>query len=451
MTTRLVWVGLWQIVLLSGLWAQSDNPDAPTVLTIDEAVEYAWGHTTAIKNAGINIADAEQQIIERRATGLPSLSGSASYNRYLEIPVQVLPDQFVQLIQALNPGEEVSPEASFLLKNNFTAGLTLDAMIFDGSYFTALKAAKVYRQYVQEEMLVEKREVRNQVIDAYLPVLLVDENLEILDRNIENLEKLLFETSELYEAGFAEQLDIDRLELSQSNLEIERENLVQQRTSAMNVLKFVINFPMDQELVLTEDLEAYAETVSGEALSGPINVEKRPEIGLANAGIELQELNVEVNKQAFLPTLRGSLVYQQQYQGDNFSDGFWAPTSFVGLNLNVPIFDGFGKKATVERARLEREKVVNQRQDLRRSIRMEVHNARIQYLNARRSLDGQSENLNLARRIYETTQIKYREGVGSSLEVNQAEQSLYQTQSNYLQSLYNLVTARFALNRALGN
>jgi outer membrane protein len=451
MTKRLVWIVLLQTAVLAGLWSQSENPDAPAVLTIDEAVEYAWGHTTAIKNAGINIADAEQQIIERRATGLPSLSGSASYNRYLEIPVQVLPEQFVQLIQALNPGEEVSPEASFLLKNNFTAGLSLDAMIFDGSYFTALKAAKVYRQYVQEEMLVEKREVRNQVTDAYLPVLLVDENLEILDRNIENLEKLLFETRELYEAGFAEQLDIDRLELSLSNLEIERENLEQQRTSAMNVLKFVLNFPMDRELVLTEDLENYAETVSGDALSGPVNLDRRPEIGLANAGIELQDLNVEVNKQAFLPTLRGTVVYQQQYQGDNFSDGFWAPTSFVGLNLNVPIFDGFGKKATVERARLEREKVINQRQDLQRSIRMEVHNARIEYLNARRSLDGQSKNLDLARRIYETTQIKYREGVGSSLEVNQAEQSLYQTQSNYLQSLYNLVTARFALNRALGN
>jgi outer membrane protein TolC len=208
---------------------------------------------------------------------------------------------------------------------------------------------------------------------------------------------------------------------------------------------------MDRELVLTEDLENYAETVSGDALSGPVNLDRRPEIGLANAGIELQDLNVEVNKQAFLPTLRGSVVYQQQYQGDNFSDGFWAPTSFVGLNLNVPIFDGFGKKATVQRARLEREKVINQRQDLQRSIRMEVHNARIEYLNARRTLDGQSKNLDLARRIYETTQIKYREGVGSSLEVNQAEQSLYQTQSNYLQSLYNLVTARFALNRALGN
>lgn len=451
MTKRFVWVALLQTAVLTGLWSQSNNPDAPAVLTIDEAVAYAWGHTTAIKNAGLNIADAEQQIIERRATGLPSLSGSASYNRYLEIPVQVLPEQFVQLIQAVNPGEEVSPEASFLLKNNFTAGLSLDAMIFDGSYFAALKAAKVYRQYVQEEMLVEKRAVRNQVIDAYLPVLLVDENLEILDRNIENLEKLLFETRELYEAGFAEQLDIDRLELSLSNLEIEQENLEQQRTSAMNVLKFVLNFPMERELVLTEDLEKYAETVSGDALSGPINLEKRPEISLVNAGIELQDLNVEVNRQAFLPTLRGTVVYQQQYQGDNFSDGFWAPTSFVGLNLNVPIFDGFGKKATVERARLEREKVINQRQDLQQSIRMEVHNARIEYLNARRSLEGQSKNLGLARKIYETTQIKYREGVGSSLEINQAEQGLYQTQSNYLQSLYNLVTARFALNRALGN
>lgn len=437
--------------MASILHAQDTDPETAMALTIDQAVDYAWANTTSIKNASINIADAEQQIVERRATGLPSLSGSANYNRYLEIPVQVLPEQFVQLIQALNPGEEVSNEGTFLLQNNFTAGLNLDALIFDGSYFTALKAAKHYRSYVQEEFLVEKQNVRYQVVDAYLPVLLMDKNLEILNLNLGNMDKLLFETQEMYKAGFAEQLDVDRLELSKANLEIEKENLENQRESALNVLKLVLNYPLDKDLILTEDLENLHTSLSGEAVTGPINIGNRRELTLVESGLELQNLNVEVNQKAFWPTLRGSAVYQQTYQGDSFSDGFWAPTTFVGLNLNVPIFDGLGKKANVERARLEREKVINQKMDLERSIRMEVHNARIAYLNARRSLENQEKNLDLAQRIYQTTQIKYREGVGSSLEINQAEQSLYQTQSNYLQSLYDLVTARFQLMKAMGN
>ena len=99
---------------------------------------------------------------------------------------------------------------------------------------------------------------------------------------------------------------------------------------------------------------------------------------------------------------------------------------------------------------MEREKVLNQQNDLIRNIEREVENARINYLNARRSLEGQKENLELAERIYNTTQIKYREGVGSSLEVNQAEQSLYDTQRNYIQTLFDLVTARYELREALG-
>lgn len=449
MSIHVKW-SLWGLFLLSCLVPGLAQDTEVMQLSLDEAVEYAWSNTTAIKNAGVNIADAEQQIVERRATGLPSISASANYNRYLQIPVQVLPEQFVQLIQALNPGEEVSPEAQFLLPNNFTAGVSMDAMIFDGTYFTGLRAAKAYRRYVQEEMKVERHNVRNQVIDVYLPVLLIDRNLEMLDKNLQNLNDLIFETEQSYEAGFVEQLDVDRLKLSRSNLEIERENLRKQREAAMNTLKFVLNYPVDRELVLASDLDDLEAQVTGEALTGPVNVQARPEFGLTEAGIELQNLNVEVQRKAFLPTLRATAVYNQQYQGESFSDGFWAPQTFVGLNLNVPIFNGLGNKARVQRAQLEREKVLNQQNDLIRNIEREVENARINYLNARRSLEGQKENLELAERIYNTTQIKYREGVGSSLEVNQAEQSLYDTQRNYIQTLFDLVTARYELREALG-
>lgn len=434
--------------LLGGIPGHSQQET--TQMTLEEAINYAWNNTTVIKNAGINIADAEQQIVEQRATGLPSVSASANLQRYLEIPVQVLPDQFVQLIEALNPGEEVSPEAAFLLRNNFTAGVNLETMIFDATFFTGLRAARAYRRYVQEEMAVERRKVRNQVTDAYLPLLLIDRSLELLNKNIANLEKLLFETQESYEAGFAEQLDVDRLRLSLANLQNDRTNLEEDRKAALNTLKFVLNYPMDQPLEITENLVDLERMVAGDALTGPVNPQQRPEVSLSEAGIELQELNVEVSKKAFLPSLRATATYQQIYQGDNFSDGFWAPNSVVGINLNVPIFSGLGNKAAVERAQLEKEKVLNQQTDLLRSIRMEVENARIQYLNARRSLDNQKDNLDLAERIYNTTQIKYREGVGSSLEVNQAEQSLYDTQRSYIQALFDLVTARFDLLEALG-
>ena len=131
--------------------------------------------------------------------------------------------------------------------------------------------------------------------------------------------------------------------------------------------------------------------------------------------------------------------------------GFWAPTAFVGLRMSIPIFDGMYKSALVQRSRLDLEKAQNQQNDLARAIDLEVKNARNTYITARSSAENQQNNLDLAERIYDTTQIKYREGVGSSVELTQAEQGLYDAQSNYINALYNLLVAKLDYETALGN
>lgn len=419
-------------------------------LSLDDAVNYAWQNSNEMKNAQINIIDAEERIIENRAIGIPKLNGTVDYQRYLQVPVQVLPEPFVDLISALNPGQEVSREAAFFLRNNFSAGLNLDALLFDGTYLTALKASRVYRDYVARDYDVKRREVRNQVIDVYLPVLLLAENLEILSKNRGNLEQLLKETRALYEEGFAEQLDVDRLALSLANLQVEQENLERQRDAALNVLKFTLNADQELDFVVEEDLESLATEVAPELMSGTLNYQARPEVQYVEKGIELADLNIEQYKMGYYPTLRGFMSYSQTRQWNTEEDAFWAPAAVVGVTLNVPIFDGWDKKAKIERAKLTREINQNQQNTLIRSIELEVTNARAAYTTALKSLEAQQRNLELAERIYNTTQIKYREGVGSSLEVNQAEQSLYTAQGNQIQALYNVAVAKYDLLTALG-
>lgn len=439
------------LVLLFLCWAWMGVQAQETVrLSLDEAVNYAWQNSNEMKNAQINIIDAEERIIENRAIGIPKLNGTVDYNRYLKVPVQVLPEPFVDLISALNPGQEVNREASFLLKNNFSAGANLDFLLFDGTYLTALKASRIYREYVSQDYVVKKREVRNQVIDAYLPVLLLQENLGILDSNMTNLSTLLKETKALYEEGFAEQLDVDRLELSLANLQVEKDNLERQTEAALNALKFVLNADKSLVFNIEEDLEGIATEVESSLLSETINLSARPEVKYVEKGIELADLNIEQYQMGYYPSLRGFLSYTQTRQWNTKEDAFWAPTVLAGVSLSIPIFDGWDKKAKIERARLSKEINLNQQETLIRSIELEVTNARSAYTTARESLESQKRNLALAQRIYNTTQIKYREGVGSSLEVNQAEQSLYSAQGNYIQALYNLAVAKFDLLTALG-
>ena len=447
-------------LLCTGLFGQQD---VPPVFTLQDAVNYAYDNANSIRNARVDILDAEQNIREQLSTGLPQISASLDYTRYLYVPVQPVPEAFGTLFTNIDrilseldptytpqPTEGSDDGIAFLRKNNFTGGLNVSGMLFDGSFFVGLRAARASRDYFNLQLEEAQRQVRNQVTQSYFPVLLTTTNLEIVERNIQNLENLLGETRAQYEAGFVEQLDVDRLILSLNNLRATRNDLAQQQENALRALKFSLNYPEEQDLRVSEDLEQLEIDVEAAALTSDIPYQQRSEVRLLDQTLSLQDLNIDLQRAAYLPRLSAVAAAQYQYQGDNFSDGFWAPTALVGLSASIPIYDFGGRASRLERARLDKEKVVNQRDDLIRGISLEVRNARGTFNAARSRLETTRENQELAQRIYDTTQIKYREGVGSSIEVVQAEQQLYEAQANYLNALYDTLVAKEDLYIALG-
>lgn len=411
-------------------------------MSMEQLIDYALSNSPEMLDAQLKVQDAEAQILQSKSTGLPQLSASGTYQRYFKVPIVPLPPEFT--------GGGGPQEVSFVLKNNLTGAVNLDAMVFDAAYFVALKAARAARTYAQLELEDRKRQVRQQVRDVYLPALLLQANLEQLDKNLTNLEELHQETQRIYEEGFAEQLDVDRLALSLANLRTEKEALERQYQNAIRALKFTINYPPEQDLTLTNDMEDLLASVDGAILTNGVNYSLRPEVNLLDQAILLSEYNIKNFKTRYLPSLRGFAGYQYQYQGNDLSSGFWAPTGFVGLTLNVPIYDGGFKRSQIDRANITRQQVSLQRSTVQRLIDLEVENSRSTYLSAQERLQDREENLALAQRIYDTTQIKYREGVGSSLEVNQAEQALYTAQTNRLQAIYDLLQAKVSLEEALG-
>ena len=432
---------LLAVFLTIPLRAQESTPQ---VFSLDAAVEYAMANGTAIKNARVDILDAEQNVKERLSTGLPQINGTLDFTHYLKVPVLPLPDAFAM-------GDPNAPTSiAFQLKNSFTAGLGARSMLFDGSFFVGLRAARASGDYFNLQLENAQRTLRSQVVRAYFPVLLLKTNVGILDRNISNLEKLKNETEAQYDAGFVEQLDVDRLTLSLNNLRSQRDQVARQGENALRALKFTLNYPLEDGLQVEDDLDKLETEIEAAALTADIPYLQRPELRLLDKTIELQKLNEELTRAAYLPTVYANLAAQYQYQGDNLSDGFWAPTILIGLQANIPIYDFGGRSARKERAILATQKVVNQRNDVQRSIQLEVLNARTSFVGANDRLTVVKSNLELAERIYETTQIKYREGVGSSIEIVQAEQAVYESQANYLNALYETLVAKEDLYLALG-
>jgi outer membrane protein len=424
-------------MLLLAIGARAQAQEA---MSLSDCILYALSNNPQIKVAQLQTADAEWRIKENKATGLPQVTGGINLQRFIQQPG--LPAEALGF--AAPPGTKLT----FALKNNFNWNVQANQLFFNNSYLQAIKAAKYYREYVNDQLEQTKVAIRNQVTDAYLPALLISENLGILDKNIGNLEKLLNDTKAITKAGFAEQLDVDRLELSLSNLRSERGNLARQQDVVINALKFAMGKPIADPLTLKDQVDKLNQDAGDVDLTSQMNFMKRPEYLTLLKGRDLSGVQVDIYRKSWLPTVAGFIQYQGSWQGNDKL--FWVPQSIFGVSVNVPIWDGGGTKAKKERAIIGVQTIDAQKQLLENALTLELDNARKQFLNAQERVKNQQKNLDLAKRIYDTTQTKYKAGVGSSFELVSAEQSLYGAQQALMQAQYDLLTAKTAVKRALG-
>ena len=455
-------------------------------LSLNDCIQYAMENHPDIKSAQLQVKDADWRVKENLATGLPQITAGVSYSGFLQrggLPSSALSfggggggidpnaPYFQTLDQALGTGgvdalgqflgaafaSDPDSKIFFNPVHSVSGTVGVNQLIFNNSYLIGLRAAKYYRQYVDNQLAVTRQTVRNTVTDAYLPALLISENLSILDKNIGNLDKLFSDTKAINKAGFAEQLDVDRLELSLSTLKSERGNLVRQREIVVNALKFTMGMPVGTEVNIADDVPALL-SASGEVdLISPPNFMARPEYLLLLKGRELSGLQVDLYRKPWMPTVAGFVQWQPSYQGgfgtkdtETFNDWYYISSAVAGLSVSVPIWDGGGSKAKKERAIISAQTVDIQKQMLENALTLELDAARKQYLNAQERVASQERNLALAQRIYDTTQTKYKAGIGSSFEITQSESSLYSAQQGVLQARYDLLTARVAIRKALG-
>lgn len=449
-------------------------------MSLSDCVSYALENHPNIKVAQLQVLDADWRVKENKATGLPQVSAGLSYNYFIQrggLPssalgfgasgpidlTSALPNFSAAQVGDLNGvfgGLFASdPDAKVFFNSVHSASGTLSAnqLIFNNSYLLAIKAARYYREYVNHQLDVSKQTVRNQVTDAYLPALLLSENLGILDKNISNLEKLFNETKAINKAGFAEQLDVDRLELSLANLRSERGSLARQREIVVSALKFTMGMPVATDLSPTDDLAKLLTAYADADLATPVNLMNRPEYVQLLKGRDLGVLQVDLYRKPWMPTVAGFVQWQGGLQGgfgdkdsEGFDKWFFIPSTLAGVSVSVPLYDGGGSKAKKQRAILQVETIEAQRKMLENAINLEVESARKQYANAAERVANQQKNLALAQRIYDTTQTKYKAGIGSSFEITQAESGLYAAQQSLMQAQYDLLTAKVAIRKALG-
>ena len=422
--------------------------EIPTQFTLQEAIDFALENNRAAINAARDIDAAEAQKWETTATGLPQVSASVDYQNFLKQQVSVIPAQFF----GGEPGE--FEEVVFGTKQSVNAFATLNQKIFDGSYIVGLQSAKVFLQISKNAKIKTDLEVRKAVIDAYGNVLLAEESVTILERNLAVLQKNLDETTEIFKNGLEEEESVEQLQITLSGIQSQLNNTNRLRTLAYQMLNISMGLDVYHSTEVTNSLENLAEeNISLNLLESPLVLENNIDFAIAENDLVAKGLLVKLEKSKALPTLNAFLNGGYTSFSNSFDflnrDQPWFGSSLFGLSLNIPIFSSGMRNAATQRAEINYEKAETELTQTAERLKLEVAAAKSDYQFAIEDYDNKKENLKLAERIERKNQTKFFEGIGSSFELRQAQTQLYTAQQELLQAMLDVIKSKVTLETAL--
>ncbi|MEI6947939.1 TolC family protein [Paraflavisolibacter sp. H34] len=434
-------------------------------LTVKEAVELAFKNVAELKNAKIDYKLQEAKNREIEGSALPQVSGTAGAQYYMKLPVFLFPDATSTAVYSILKDEGVSGAAgpitkipepkmqqvSFQQPWNLGVGAGLTQLLFQPDVFVGLKARQTALDYSSSMIDQTREKIKDDAYKKYYAILIGEKQLHFLNEGVKRLEKLYHDDSVMYKNGFAEKLDLDKVQVQLTNLKTTQNTVRSGIELSYAALKFALGLSQADTVKLKEELTVAQ--VKKDILQNDFKYEDRPEIRTLNHVKRLQELDKKRYQMGNLPTVALAGNYSINAMGQKFftnDNTLWFKSSYVGLNVNVPIFDGFQRRQKVNQAQLNVEKVDNTLANAKQGIDLEQVMTRESLKNALLNLDIQERNVGLAERVYQTTKIKFEQGLGSSFEVLQADNDFQTAQSNFFTALYNAVVAKVSYLKSLG-
>jgi outer membrane protein len=452
------------LLLLSiKLTAQQPDTTKPRryELTVKEAVELAFKNVIELKNAHLDYRIQQAKNKEILGQALPQVSGNISANHYLQLPKILFPQSEESIYEVLRrenllPSSAQAPpptlaQFSFQQPWNFNMGATVSQLLFQPDVFVGLQARQSALDYNQALIEQTKEKIKDSAYKRYYAILIAEKQLHFLNESVKRLEKLYHDDSIMFKNGFAEKLDLDKVQVQLNNLKTTQSVVESAVTLSYAAIKFSTGISQKDTVVLKEDLTN--ESIKEGVLDEGFKYEDRSEIRTLSILRDLQKLDVKRNKLAGLPTVALAGNYTVDGMGQKFftnKNTIWLRSSYIGVNVNVPIFSGFQKKYKVQEAQLSLEKVNNNIDNVKQAIDFEQVATRESLKNSLFNLDLQERNLQLAERVYNATKLKFEQGIGSSFEVLQSDTDYQTAQSNYFNALYNATIARISYLYSLG-
>lgn len=420
---------------------------AQQTYSLAEAIEFAAKNNASVKNAILGIESANQKVKETRAIGLPQISASGEFQNFLDIPVSVLPGN------ALNPAGDPNELIALQFGTEYNAKGSLNAnqLIFNGSYIVGLQTSKKFKKVSEFQKTKTIQDVKENVIKAYYGALVAEKTVVTLTEISETSKSIYNQTKGLFEEGLIEEDNVTQLSLNVLTSQNSLNSAKRQLEDAKNLLKFQMGMEVNETISLSSDFDAVISSLDAAQSEVTSDISQNIDFLLLNQQRELNVLNVKYEQSQYLPSLTAFFTHQQNALRNDFdllqSGNPWFPTTIWGLNLSVPIFSSGSRMALVSQAKIELKQTENNLSQLEKGLSIQTQAAKTKYSNAFETYNTSKEAVAISKKIYDNYQIKFKEGLISSLDLSQIQTQYLSAQTQYIQSMYNLVTAKIELDK----
>lgn len=415
---------------------------AQKTLTLEECLTIGIENNLSLKGNRNEIRKGKHLLSENRAKLLPQISAVAAFNDNFTPPVSVTDGSAYGNLY----------NVTRTLQYNASAGLQMQMPLYNQTVYTAIDIARTMNDLNLLSYGKAREDLILQICKMYYLGQNTLEQLTLIKENIVRLEDLRDITQAFYDNGMAMEVDVKRVNINLENQQIQYDNARSMLVQQLNLLKYVMDYPADEEIALTPVDTGNVVPVSLTGLSGGLY-----ELQLLQSQEKLAGQQKDLIRQGYLPTLTLSGSWMYSAYTDKVRHWFhsgpsnhWYPSNGIGLTLRIPIFDGLDKRARIRKAQIDQENAKLSYENMFRNMQTQYLNATNELMNSRRNFRKQKDNYLLAEEVYQVTTDRYREGIASMTEVLQDEMRMSEAQNNYLSAHYNYQIANLTLLKLTG-
>ncbi|MCH2449957.1 MAG: TolC family protein [Gracilimonas sp.] len=445
-------------------------------LTLEDAIQVAVANNPEVNRAILSVRDADELVDIAYSEVYPNISSSLNYTRNIEIPVSYLPAQIFDP----NAPEGQLIGVPFGTDNNWQGGFTVQQNIFRGEVFVGLSTSEIYKAVQQENLRAVTQQVITRTRVAYYQVLAAKEQLRLQETQIKRLEQNLNDNQARQRAGLVDEYAVLQLEVQLSN---QRPQLIEARygvDEAYRNLKVALGIPLEIDFEVKGTLNSFdiiaADVESGENAGikrvdqmNPFTFEKkygewasfiedRGDVRVLDARLNLNEKEIQAVKSRFLPTITASYNLQwsaAQAGSPKFFQNSAPETApnriqSLAINISLPLFEGFKRTSDVQRAQIARKDIEVQQRAAKLAAENEIASSAERLNRSYETAAARKQALSQAEEGYQRALRRLENGVGSQIEVTDAEVQVRQAEVNYALMVFEYLSAKAEYDLATG-